>query len=249
MGRATSSASVFDGRGRRVRRFGAPRLLEQRRRRPRGRPLRRTFGVLARTGRRGRSRRNIPPSGPTTRGRRASGFVRGGRFHIQNRTGSRGGRVGSCLGRAHLRGSRRGGPRHGGRSRLDGSCLRRAHLRGSRRGGPRRRGRSGVSTGRSRWAGRRPRGRAPSPSAGGGEPRAESRTRGATARSASCCDSGLPDASARATRSSSCTSPAARAARAPSSAARTSASSPFTVDRRAKSLCARKRKGATSGWR
>ena len=40
-----------------------------------------------------------------------------------------------------------------------------------------------------------------------------------------------------------------RAARAPSRAVRTSPSSPFTVDRRAKSLCARKRKGATSGWR
>ena len=76
-----------------------------------------------------------------------------------------------------------------------------------------------------------------------------SRTRAASARNASCGDSGPPRSSARATRSSSCTSAPERAARAPSSAVRTSPSSPFTVGRRAKSLCARKRTGATSGWR
>ena len=60
-----------------------------------------------------------------------------------------------------------------------------------------------------------------------------SRTRGASARSASCAVSGAPRSSARATRSSSWTSAPDRAARAPSRAVRTSPSSPFTVDRRA----------------
>lgn len=74
-------------------------------------------------------------------------------------------------------------------------------------------------------------------------------TRGARARNASRCDSAPPLSSARTASSSSRTSATDRATRARSRAVRSSGPSPFTVETRVKSRWARKRRGATSGWR
>ena len=149
-----------------------------------------------------------------------------------------------CRGRA----GRRGGSALGRRGR-DGRLPRRIRPRGCRRAGvPHgvRRGR--VTRGPASSGSGRPRGDCVMPPSSGAA-RSGRRTRGARARSASCCAAEFPRSSACAARSSSWTSSPEPAARAPASAVRTRPSSPFTVDRRAKSLCARKRRGATSGRR